>query len=235
MSLSALSSVPRALTSVRSSSASAFCRSSPIALSGIWSSFLMMLATLASIASSSPGMVGSCDRLSATSRPSPAARRGRSRTRRTAPRSAGCPMRSCARTPCATRLSISFRRTASRSAPGAQVDDLDAEPLRVEADRHRRGELEGLRVDLRADLGDLADRDAAELDRRAGREPAHRFLEDEHVGLRIAGGQLEGLGAVAEQGEDACPPRPAAGPDRSRASRRRCRRSGWRAATGSAR
>ena len=49
-------------------------------------------------------------------------------------------------------------------------------------------------VELRADVGDLADRDALELDRRAAAQPAHRLLEDEHVGLRIARRQLEGLG-----------------------------------------
>ena len=102
------------------------------------------------------------------------------------------PVRSCARTPCATRVSISCLRMVVEIRAGRQVDDLDPEPLRVEVDGHRRGELEGLRVDLRADVGDLADRNAAELDRRAGREPAHRFLEDEHEGLRIAGRQLEG-------------------------------------------
>ena len=35
-------------------------------------------------------------------------------------------------------------------------------------------------VDLRANVRDLADRDAAELDRRARRQPAHRLLEDQH-------------------------------------------------------
>src|SRR5208337_149969 len=47
-----------------------------------------------------------------------------------------------------------------------------------------------------------ADRNAAKLDRRAGRESADRFVEDELVGLRITGGWVEGLGPVAEQGED---------------------------------
>ena len=70
------------------------------------------------------------------------------------------PVRNCARTPCATKVSISFLRTASRSAPGASVEDLDPERCAIQADGHRHGELEGLGVELRADLGDLADRDA---------------------------------------------------------------------------
>ena len=82
---------------------------------------------------------------------------------------------------------------ASRFTPGVEVQHLDPEPPRVQLDRHRHRELEGLQVDLRANVHDLADRNAAKLDRRAGRQPAHRVLEDQLIGLRIAGGGLEGL------------------------------------------
>ena len=69
--------------------------------------------------------------------------------------------------------------------PSRQVENLDAESLRVQMDSHRHRELSGFGVELRANIGHLADRNAAELDRRAGRQPANRVLEDELVGLRM--------------------------------------------------
>ena len=62
-------------------------------------------------------------------------------------------------------------------------------------DRHRHREREVLQVDLRANVRDLADLNAAKFDRRTGRESAHRFVEDELIGLRILRGRLEGLRA----------------------------------------
>ena len=48
---------------------------------------------------------------------------------------------------------------------------------------------ERLHVELRADIGDLADGHPADLHRRAGRQPADRgLLEDEQESVRIAGG-----------------------------------------------
>src|SRR5574337_447875 len=85
---------------------------------------------------------------------------------------------------------------------GRQVDDLYAEPLRVQGDGDGRGELEGLRVDLGADVHDLTDGNSAELHRRAGCQAADRLIEDEQEVLRSAGGQLEGFGAVAVEGKD---------------------------------
>ena len=126
---------------------------------------------------------------SATSPPSPGARPGKSRTPRTRLRSAGS-RSAIAHGPRGPPGHRSTSAHPSRSAPDAPVDDLDPEPLRVQVDSHRHRELEGLQVDLRANVRDLADRDAAELDRRAGREPADRFIEDELVGLRIARGGL---------------------------------------------
>ena len=128
----------------------------------------MMLTTLASIASSSPGMVGSRTGFCDQSTVAGGASGKKSNATNSAPVSR-FPVRSCARTPCATRRVDQLPAHRREVRAGRQVDDLDAEPLRVQADGHRRGELEGLRVDLRADLGDLADRNAAELDRRAGR------------------------------------------------------------------
>src|SRR5208282_6339365 len=69
-------------------------------------------------------------------------------------------------------------------------------------DSYRYAELEGLQVDLRANIGDLSDRDTAKLDRRSRSEPSHGILEDQDIGLRIARRRVEGLCAVAEQGED---------------------------------
>ena len=54
-----LSIAPRALTSVRSRLAMALLRLSPISWRGILSTFLMMFSTVASVASSWPGVVGS--------------------------------------------------------------------------------------------------------------------------------------------------------------------------------
>ena len=85
---------------------------------------------------------------------------------------------------------------------GRPFDDPDPESLWVQANSHRHRELECLKVDLRANVCNLADRDASEFDRRAGGEPSDGFFEDELVGLGTAGGGLEGLGPVAVQNED---------------------------------
>src|ERR1700674_906950 len=82
------------------------------------------------------------------------------------------------------------------------IKDFDSESLRVQADCHGHRELEGLQVDLRADIRDLADGDAAKLNRRSRRKPTDRVLEDELVDLRMARRRIERFGPVAVQGED---------------------------------
>ena len=164
-------------------------RSSPICSSGSLSSFLMMLPRLASIACELARNGRQLDR-----RLRPVERRRRRvgeevEARRRARRSAGCPtaqLRADAVRDQRVDQLLRMRRRGPR--PASQVDDLDAEPL-----AHRGGCVTGTENSKR-----LARRtaalmsatspigNAAELDRRAGREPAHRLLEDERVGLRVA-------------------------------------------------
>ena len=120
----------------------------------------------ASVSSSCPGTVGNCTGFCDQSTVAGAAPGKKSSATNAAPVSR-FPVCSCARTPCATSESISFLRMVSRSTPGRPREDLDPESPRVEVDSHRHRELEGLQVDLRAHVRDLADRDAAKLDRRA--------------------------------------------------------------------
>ena len=70
-------------------------------------------------------------------------------------------------------LSINFLRIDLEKIWGGCANDLDSEPRWIELDSHRHQELESLHVNLRADIGDLAYRDAAELNRSAGRQPPH--------------------------------------------------------------
>ena len=162
----------------------------------------MMLTTLASIASSSPGMVGSCDRLLR-----PVQRRRRrvgeeveGDEERAGEQAAGAQLARARRAPPGCRSAAGAG--SSRSAPGGMSTILT--PSRWASRRIVTG-AENSKVcasTCALIVRDLADRDAAELHRRARRQPAHRVLEDQHVGLRIARRRLEGAGAVAEQRED---------------------------------
>jgi hypothetical protein len=86
---------------------------------------------------------------------------------------------------------MSFLRMDAQVCAGRSVDQLHAESA------SRRGSTvtgtensSVLASTCASSAGDAADRNAAELDRRTGREPADRLLEDEPERLRIARGQL---------------------------------------------
>ena len=169
----------------------------------------MMLATLASIASSSPGIVGSSRGLCDQSTVAGGASGKKSNATNSAPVS---------RLPGLQLRADPVRRPACRSAcggwreilAGPLVDDLDAEPRGSTRMVTGTENSKVFASNCARIVRDLADRDPPELDRRAGREAADRLREDEQVGLRIAGGRLEGLGPVAEQREDRVRPRPPA-------------------------
>lgn len=91
---------------------------------------------------------------------------------------------------------------AGERRPRLQILDPNAKPLGIQLDRNRYRVLEGLDIDLRVDVGYLADLDAAELNRRAGRQTGDRFVEDKLIGLRIVRGRSESQIAIIEQGED---------------------------------
>ena len=129
-SLSALSSVlplssaHERLVEVRS--IGLVCRSSLMPLKAIWSSFSTMLFTLRLQALELAGYRRQLRRVLATSR---CWRRGASGKKSKATKRAPVsrlPVRSCARTPCATRLSISWRRSASQVRARAAGPHLHA-------------------------------------------------------------------------------------------------------------
>ena len=117
-SLSVLVSVPRVVASVWLSSLIAFCRSSPMPLSGIPSIFLTMLRRLASIASIWPGWVGICtgfcDQSSVTGGAS-----GKKSTATNNDPLIMLPVRNCARSPRATRASITLLWSAAVGVDGS--------------------------------------------------------------------------------------------------------------------
>src|SRR5215469_5297558 len=71
----------------------------------------------------------------------------------------------------------------------------------IDVDQHRNRELGGLRINLRAYIRYLTNRDPLELHRCAHGEPADGTLKDEEIRLWKAGGEFEGLGTVLKQVE----------------------------------
>ena len=132
--------------------------------------------------------VGSSGGVGAASRSSPSARSGSSRATRTAGRSRRLPVASCARRPrCSTMLLHERVAHASLSRPAASRScscaggQLRDHALGIEQRPRRAAARRASRVERQADVGDLADRDAEEADRRADRQAAHRLREVHHV------------------------------------------------------
>ena len=114
------------------------------------------------------------------------------------------PVRSCARTPCAISESINLRRSMRQIGPRRASITLTPSlcgsiSIVTGIENWKFRMLTCARMS-----GDLADLDAAKFDRRADRQPAHRFVEDELVGLRVPRRRLESRGPVVVEGEDAC-------------------------------
>ena len=109
--------VVRALPSVRSRSAKSLRKLSPICSKGILLTLLMMLVTFASVASSSPGMVGSCTGCLRPIHPHRRCAREKveSYVYGSGQQTPGTQLRPHA---VGNQLSIIFLRSGSRSAPG---------------------------------------------------------------------------------------------------------------------
>ena len=155
------------------------CRSSPISSSGILSSLLMMLVTLRLRRLE---LTRNGRQLHWLLRPIHR-RRGRAGEKverhDTRLRSAGSPS-AVARGPRGPpRNRSTFCAWSRNPRRDFKPTTLTPSLCGVQVDGHRHRELEGLQVDLCANVRDLADRNAAELDRRAGRQPSDRFIEDE--------------------------------------------------------
>ena len=158
----------------------------------------MMFSTVASVASSCPGVVGSCTGFCDQSTVAGGAPGKKSSDTYTAPVSR-FPVLSCARTPWATRLSIIFLRMASRSSPGFRSMILTpslcgSRWIVTGTENSKVFKSICARTSATSPI-----RNAAKLDRRAGRQPPHRVLEDELIGLRISRRRVEGLGPVANR------------------------------------
>ena len=161
----------------------------------------MIFSTLASVASNCPAVVGSCGGFCDQSTVARGAsgeevERHIRRTRQEVP---------CLqlRTDPMRHKSVDqFPAHGIKVRAGTQIKDFDSESSWIQTDGHRRREFECLDIDLRTDIRNLADRNAAELDRRSRREPTDRAFENELVSLRIAWRRIEGLGPVTVQGED---------------------------------
>ena len=79
-----------------------------------------------------------------------------------------------------------------------------AQAVGIDAHIDRRRELEGHRVVVEADAGHLAERQAAEFDRRPNGQPAHGLMEDERVLLGLTVRPLHRV-AVAPVEEEVVP------------------------------
>ena len=84
---------------------------------------------------------------------------------------------------------------------GASLAEALAEAVGVQVHRHRHREAARLRIVVDADVGHLTEHDAAEIDRRAHRQPAQRLVEVHHDAQRHAVRFAHGVGFVRTEAE----------------------------------